>query len=155
MIWAFVFTTSSYCGSVVQEREKRFKYLTNVSGTRQLPYWAGNYAFDLLIFCIPLIIYFIIAFSLGEDGHFVTKFAGYLVVELILFAFSFIGYSYLFSFIFQKSTTAYRFFPFLNLIFFYSLPLIPYQLDSQSVLAQYVMPLLTPFVAYSSFFNTP
>jgi hypothetical protein len=48
-----------------------------------------------------------------------------LVVGLFLFGFSFIGYSYLFSFIFQKSTTAYRFFPFLNLIFFYFLPLIP------------------------------
>lgn len=29
------------------------------------------------------------------------------------------------------------------------------QLDNKSILAQYVMPLLTPFVAYSAFFNTP
>jgi hypothetical protein len=128
--------------------------LTNVSGTRQLPYWAGNYAFDLLIFIIPLTIFFIIAYALGEDGTYVTRFSGYLVIELILFAFSFIGYSYLFSFIFQKSTTAYRFFPFINLIFFYSLPILPLQLDNTTILAQYVMPLLTPFVAYTNFFNT-
>lgn len=65
MTWAFVFTTSSYCGGVVLEREKRFKYLTNVSGTRQLPYWAGNYAFDLLIFIVPLTVFFIITFAIG------------------------------------------------------------------------------------------
>jgi ATP-binding cassette, subfamily A (ABC1), member 3 len=96
-----------------------------VSGARQLPYWAGNYSFDLLIFYFPLIIFFIIAYALGDKGVLITRFTGYLVVGLFLFGFSFIGYSYLFSFIFQKSTTAYRFFPFLNLIFFYFLPLIP------------------------------
>lgn len=129
--------------------------MTNVSGTRQGPYWAGNYAFDYLIFCLPLSIYFIIAYALGEDGNFVTRFTGYLVLELALFAFSFIGYSYLFSFIFQKSNTAFRFFPFLNLVFFYFLPLIPATIDNKSFLAQYVMPLLSPFVAFNSFWNTP
>ncbi len=125
MVWAFVFNTSSFCGGVVLEREKRFKYISNVSGLRQYPYWAGNYAFDLVIFYIPLIVFFVIAFALGDSGKFVTDIAGYLIIGLILFGFSFIGYSYLFSFIFQKSTTAFRFFPFLNLIFFYFLPLIP------------------------------
>lgn len=155
MIWAFVFTTSSYCGDVVLEREKRFKYISNVSGARQLPYWAGNYAFDLVLFYLPLSVFFIIAFALGSEGTFITDFAGYLVVALFLFGFSFIGYSYLFSFIFQKSTSAYRFFPFINLLFFYFLPSIPSTLNNnQGILAQYVMPLLSPFVAYSSVFNT-
>ena len=155
MIWAFVFTTSSYCGDVVQEREKRFKYISNVSGARQLPYWAGNYAFDLLLFYLPLSIFFIIAFSLGSEGSIITDFAGYLVIALFLFGFSFIGYSYLFSFVFQKSTTAYRFFPFINLLFFYFLPSIPTTAyNNEGILAQYVMPLLSPFVAYSAVFNT-
>lgn len=71
-----------------------------------------------------------------------------------MFGLSFIGYSYLFSFIFQKSSTAFRFFPFLNLIFFYFLPNIPTIVAPEGFLAQYVMPFLTPFVALSSFFNT-
>lgn len=125
-----------------------------MSGLRQLPYWIGNYAFDLIIFYVPLIIYFIIAYSLGEQGHFVTKFTGYFIPCIFLFGLSFIGYSYLFSFIFQKSTTAFRFFPFLNLIFFYFLPLIPSIVDSGGILAQYIMPLISPFVAFSIFFNT-
>jgi len=72
----------------------------------------------------------------------------------LLFGFSFIGYSYLFSFIFQKSTTAYRFFPFLNLIFFYFIPLIPSINSPNGVLAQYIMPLISPFIAFTIFFNT-
>jgi hypothetical protein len=65
MVWAFIFNTSSYCGSIVLEREKRFKYLSNVSGIRQFPYWAANYAFDLIIFVIPLGIFFIVIACIG------------------------------------------------------------------------------------------
>lgn len=154
MIWAFVFNTSSYCGSVVLEREKRFKYLTNVMGTRQLPYWLGNYAFDMIIFYVPLLFFFVIIYAIGDYGNFLTRIVGYLIPTLILFGFSFIGYSYLFSFVFQKSTTAYRFFPFLNLIFFYFLPLIPSINDAEGILAQYIMPLLSPFIAFTILFNT-
>lgn len=154
MVWAFIFNTSSFCGSIVQEREKKFKYLSNVSGMRRLPYWSANYIFDLLLFFIPLTIFFIIVLAIGEQGEFVTRFAGYLVAVLLLFGFSFIGYSYLFSFIFQKSTTAFRFFPFLNLIFFYFIPMIPTVVSPGGFFAQYVMPILSPFVALTIFFNT-
>jgi hypothetical protein len=154
MTWAFIFNTASYCGSIVLEREKKFKYLSNVSGARQFPYWSANYALDLLLFLIPISFFFIIVYAIGSEGLFVTRFTGYLVLILVLFAFSFIGYSYLFSFIFQKSTTAFRFFPFINLIFFYMLPLLPSLVDSAGILAQYVMPVLTPFVALNAFFNS-
>ena len=111
--------------------------------------------FDLIVFYVPLIVFFIIAFALGEQGRFVTKFVGYLVIGLILFGFSFIGYSYLFAFVFQKSSTAYRFFPFINLVFFYFLPLIPAIINNyEGILAQYLMPLLSPFIAFSALFNT-
>lgn len=121
---------------------------------RRLPYWAANYAFDLVIFFIPLTFFFIIVYAIGEEGTFITRFAGYLVTILLMFGFSFIGYSYLFSFIFQKSTTAYRFFPFLNLIFFYFLPLIPSIVSPDGFFAQILMPLISPFVALTIFFNT-
>lgn len=154
MIWAFIFNTSSYCGSIVLEREKRFKYLSNVSGIRQLPYWSANYCFDLIIFYLPLAAFFLVLLAIGEKGEFITKFAGYLIAMLVLFGFSFIGYSYLFSFVFQKSSTAFRLFPFINLMFFYFLPSIPMIVAPGSVLALYIMPFLTPFIAFSTFFNT-
>lgn len=65
MVWAFIFNTSIYCGDLVLEREKRFKYLSHVLGLRKLPYWAANYAFDFTIFTIPLIIFFIILALIG------------------------------------------------------------------------------------------
>lgn len=154
MVWAFIFNTSSYCGSIVLEREKRFKYLSNVSGIRQVPYWLANYVFDLIIFFEPLIVFFLVLLAIGDQGHFITSFAGYLIAVLLLFGFSFIGYSYLFSFIFQKSTTAFRFFPFINLIFFYFLPLIPSIVTPGGFVPLYIMPFISPFVAFATFFNT-
>lgn len=64
-VWAFIFNTSTFCGDLVLEREKRFKYLSHVLGLRKLPYWSANYAFDLLIFTIPLILFFIMIFAIG------------------------------------------------------------------------------------------
>jgi len=130
--------------------------LSHVLGLRKLPYWTGNYAFDFTIFTIPLIIFFIIIFMLGEKANFLTDVAGYLVLILFLFALSFIGYSYLFSFMFQKSSTAFRLFPFFNLIFFFIIPTIPMNIStaSESVLAQYVCPLISPFVSFFYCFFT-
>ena len=154
MVWAFVFNTSSYCGGIVFEREKKFKYLSNVMGLRKLPYWSANYALDLIIFILPLVVFFIVIYSIGEKADFLTSITQYLIPLLLLFAFSFIGYSYLFSFVFQKSSTAYRFFPFLNLIFFYVIPQIPQFVDRDGALAQYVMPAISPFIAFSNAFFT-
>jgi hypothetical protein len=125
-----------------------------VMGLRKIPYWLGNYTFDLIIFLIPMVVFFILIFVLGEKAAFLTDVVGYLIILLILFAFSFISYSYFFSFIFQKSSTAYRFFPFLNLIFFYVLPQIPNFTAPESILAQNIMPLLSPFMAFSDSFFT-
>ena len=94
-------------------------------GLRKLPYWTANYAFDITIFTLPLIIFFIVIFAIGGNAKFLTDVADYLLVILALFSISFIGYSYLFSFMFQKSSTAFRLFPFFNLIFFFIIPTIP------------------------------
>lgn len=123
-------------------------------GLRKMPYWSANYALDLLIFIIPMIFFFVLIYSFGEKTKFLTDVTQYLVPLLLLFSFSFISYSYLFSFIFQKSSTAYRFFPFLNLIFFYLVPQIPSFVDREGVLAQYIMPLISPFIAFSNTFFT-
>lgn len=68
MIWAFIFNTSAYCGSIVLEREKRFKYLSNVMGLRKLPYWIANFAFDLILFAVPVAVFFIVVLALGKQA---------------------------------------------------------------------------------------
>ena len=102
-IWAFVFNTSSYCGDLVLEREKKFKYLSHVMGLKKIPYWSANYCFDMCIFFIPLIIFFIAIYLIGHEAKFLTNVTQYLIPLFLLFGLSFIGYSYLFSFMFQKS----------------------------------------------------
>lgn len=154
MVWAFIFNTSIFCGDLVLEREKRFKYLSHVLGLRKLPYWTANYAFDLSIFSIPLVIFFALLFAIGDKAKFLTDVAGYLVLILALFAISFIGYSYLFSFMFQKSSTAFRLFPFFNLIFFYVIPSIPMNSSPRSDFTQYVPPAISPFVSFFYCFFT-
>lgn len=109
-----------------------------------------------MIFTIPLSIFFIVIYSMGEKSNFLTDVAGYLVILFILFAFSFIGYSYLFSFMFQKSSTAFRLFPFFNLIFFFVIPSIPMNMrdSDNNILAQYVCPMISPFIAFFNCFFT-
>ena len=153
-VWAFIFNTATYCGDLVMEREKKFKYLSHVMGLRKLPYWSANYCFDLLIFTIPLVIFFGLIFAIGKVGKLLTDIIKYLAPLLVLFSFSFIGYSYLFSFIFQKSSTAFRLFPFFNMIFFFVLPSFAVNIDGKGFVAQYVNPLISPFMAfYNSFFT--
>lgn len=153
-VWAFVFNTSIYCGDLVLEREKKFRYLSNVMGLRKLPYWSANYCFDLLIFTIPLAVFFIVVFAIGKQAHFLTEVTKYLVPLFVLFALSFIGYSYLFSFMFQKSSTAFRLFPFFNLIFFFVVPSFAIQIAKDGVVAQKINPLLSPFMAFFNSFFT-
>ena len=72
MVWGFVFNTSSYCGSIVFEREIKFKYLSNVMGLRKIPYWLANYTLDLIIFVLPLTAFFILIYIIGEKANFLT-----------------------------------------------------------------------------------
>ena len=153
MVWAFVFNTSAYCGSIVLDREKKFKYLSNVMGLRKLPYWMGNYAFDILIFLVPLTPFFVLIYVI-EEADFLREIVHLLIPLLIVFCLAFIGYSYVFSFMFQKSNTAYRLFPFFNFIFFYVILQIPQFIDRKSVIAIWVTPIISPFIAFSNAFST-
>ena len=154
MVWSFIFNTSSYCGGIVLEREKRFKYLSNVMGLRKFPYWMANFTFDLLLFLIPVAVFFIIVLAMGNSAQFLTSKLQYLVPVFVLFGLSFITYSYTWSFVFQKSNTAYRFFPFINFLFFYLLPMISVYASPQSVATKYVVPAVSPFLAFYFVFFT-
>mmetsp|Transcript_145344 Transcript_145344/g.205741 ORF Transcript_145344/g.205741 Transcript_145344/m.205741 type:complete len:85 (-) Transcript_145344:134-388(-) len=49
---AFGFSTTSYSGNVVYEREKKLKYALNVMGCRVVPYWVGTFMFDYLMYLV-------------------------------------------------------------------------------------------------------
>ncbi len=121
---------------------------------RKAPYWTAHYCFDLILFLAPLSVFFIVIYALGNKADFVQSMVPYMVPQLILFSFSFIGFSYVFSFIFQKANTAYKSFPIINLIFFYVLPSMPQYFIPFNFVTQYLMPLLSPFIAFNNCFFT-
>jgi hypothetical protein len=123
-------------------------------GLRKFPYWIANFTFDILLFLLPIVIFFILVGVFHNQTEFILDKTQWLVPVFILFAFSFISYSYAFSFVFQSSSTAYRFFPFINLLIFYFLPLLPSIIIPTSVTAKYIMPLISPFIAFSNTFQS-
>jgi hypothetical protein len=80
----------------------------------------------MLLYIIPVLIFFVVTLALGNISNFLTTRLPYLIPVFVLFGFSFMTFSYAWSFAFQKATTAYRFFPFLNFLLFYMIPLIPF-----------------------------
>lgn len=118
-------------------------------GLKKLPYWSANYTFDFLNLFVPYFIFLVIVLITGNPEF--KKCLGYLTFGYLLFTFSFISYSYLISFMFNKSTTAFRTFPFFNLVLFYIIPFIIGMLDIDIYLA-YLFFAPSPFVILQAIF---
>ena len=124
-------------------------------GLKKFPYWIANFTFDMILFIIPVAIFFIITLALGKQAEFLTNNLPYLLPVFATFGIAFMTYSYAWSFAFQKATTAYRFFPFLNFLFFYMLPMILVYALPHSDVTKYFVPFTSPFIAfYFVFFTT-
>lgn len=151
MCLAFSFNTASYCGSIVREREISFKYLSYVMGMKKSAYWLGTVAFDILIFCLPLAFLFIAIVSFpSEKSQILVNSFGWLALTLIIFSLSFISFTYLWSFAFDKARTAYRFYPFLVFLLFYVIPSIPMYIAPQNTAVHYAQPIISPLLALTS-----
>lgn len=110
---------------------------------KKLSYWAGTMSFDFAMFWIPSIVLLIViaCFTSCESQQLVQSF-GWLVLTLLVFFFSFLSFAYLWSFSFDSSRSAYRFYPFLMFLLFYIAPNIPtYVVPSNPVL-----PLVSPLI---------
>jgi len=97
-----------------------------VMGMRKIPYWLGTMCFDMILFWIPSIILCIViaCFPSDKSSIYVEKF-GYFFILFAAFSLAFLPFTYLWTHAFQKSQTAYRFFPFFIMIIFAILPQIP------------------------------
>ena len=120
-------------------------------GMKKAAFWLGNISFDLIMFCIPLGLIFLVigVFPPDKSSDFVSSF-GWLALSLVIFSFSFLPFTYLWSFAFDKSNTAYRFFPFLVYILFYIIPVIPMFIFPTSPAIQYALPLLSPLLGLNA-----
>ena len=82
----------------------KLKYALNVMGCRVIPYWLGTFIFDYIMFLFTIIVFFLIV-VIGKIT-FITDFVGELLFILLSFGFSFINWSYMCGFLFEKSNSA-------------------------------------------------
>ena len=124
-VFAFSLNTAVYCSLPVYEKEEKLKYLMDVMGLRNLPYWIGNLMVDFLVMtCMNIIIsglYWWLQTQL-EDSQFnglVTFVSpqGFLFM-LLAHGFALINVGYAWSFLFDRALSAIKFFP---LIYFFLL----------------------------------
>ena len=124
-VFAFSLNTAVYCSLPVYEKEEKLKYLMDVMGLRNLPYWIGNLTVDFFIMtCMNLIIsglYWWLQTQLADSQfHGVVTFIGPrdFLFMLISHGFALINIGYAWSFLFDRALSAIKFFP---LIYFFLL----------------------------------
>ena len=105
---AYSCTLAVFCGSIVYEREKKLKYALNVMGCRTFPYWLGTFAFDYILFCV--IASFFILFGVIFSLEVVSSYVGQWIVVLLTMGLSFLSWTYLWTFIFEKAASAEKYF---------------------------------------------
>ncbi len=118
---------------------------------KKTSYWLATMSFDLLLFWLPFSILFLVigCFPSSENQVLVSSF-GWLALSLVLFSFAFLSFTYLWSFAFDSSRTAYRFYPFLMFLFFYTLPQIPTYIFPTNPILQYVLPIWSPLIGLTN-----
>lgn len=57
------FSNTSYCVTIVTEREEKLKYALHVMGCRVSSFWIGTFLFDYMMYFIVQIIYFLIVWA--------------------------------------------------------------------------------------------
>lgn len=117
----------------------------------KLSYWTGTISFDLLMFCLPLSLVFLVigCFPADKNSQLVSAF-GWLALTFILFALSFLSFTYLWSFAFDKARSAYRFYPFLVFLLFFIVPSIPTYIVANSSVLEWVLPPVSPLMALNA-----
>jgi len=123
VFFAFGLNTAVYCSLPVYEREEKLKYLMDVMGLRNLPYWIGNITVDFIAMTIMNLIVYGLYYWFYSDLTIVGKFLNFPTpTEFLIFmiphglAIITIGYAY--NFLFDKALSAVKVFP---LIYFFGL----------------------------------
>lgn len=61
----FIFNSSSNCGTIALEKDKKLKYVLNIMGMKSTPYcyWIGTFCFDILMYLAICIIFNVLLFA--------------------------------------------------------------------------------------------
>jgi len=127
--FAFTLNTGAYCSLPVYEREVKLKYMMDVMGLRNLAYWIGNLSVDFLVMTfINLVVaglyaamYYQFYIYDTEYLHITSPNPFTVLMFLVPHGLAIITIGYLFSFMFDKSLSAIKFFP---MLYFFGLFLL-------------------------------
>lgn len=89
-------------------------------GCRVIPYWFATFVFDFIVFIITVIAFFIVAWA--SSISFIMEFWAEMMFAFIFFGFSFISFSYMCGFLFEKSNSALKGFPAINFFIVWCVP---------------------------------
>lgn len=87
---------------IVEEKERKLKYMMNIMGLKTLPYWIGNFLVDYFIMLLYVIV-FVICGSAIENVDLLKEGMGNWVICVLIPGFAVcLLQSYMISFFYQK-----------------------------------------------------
>ena len=117
---AYANNSSIYIGIPVKEREDKLKYALNVMGCKILPYWLGTFLFDFSVYFLSVIVFFIMLYC-WNITYLIIHIQKILLI-MVTFGFALINLAYVCGFMFDKSNSAYKYFPVMNVFILYGIP---------------------------------
>lgn len=119
---AFCFNSTIYITLPVHERELLIKKVLHGMGLRVLPYWFGTFCFDIIIYGILVIFYFLISLSFKLECVIDNSLPTLLIFST--FGFCYLTYSYLCGFLFKTVDRALKLFAIFNFFVIFCIPLM-------------------------------
>lgn len=98
--FGIVISSGLYCVTPVRDRELGLRHLLNFAGMRSSSYYLGLMMAELVIFTIPCILLFVIAYLTDLEQFY--RETQWLLPTFILFGFPFIALNQLISLVFEK-----------------------------------------------------
>ena len=160
---SFIWSSSLYVISTVQDREMKLRYLLNFAGMMSTPYFLGMFMAELLIFMIPILLLLLLG------AIFKVTIIGTLAVQMFLsfffFAFSFLQLNYLIGFMFSTVEQAFKRQPLILIILvsiygilmtiigLFQIRVSPDFVETTALVFMYINPFYTLFAAIFRLIN--
>ncbi|EGR34152.1 hypothetical protein IMG5_022510 [Ichthyophthirius multifiliis] len=129
IVQAYSMNTSIYINTPVLEEELQIMYILRSNGIKISTYWLGTFIVDYFSYLLTLVIFIYSLYVYQID--FLEEQLGKLSVILCVFGISLILFSYLCSFLFSKSSQAFKSFPIYSFFICYSIPWVILQITKE------------------------
>ncbi|KJE92513.1 ATP-binding cassette transporter subfamily A [Capsaspora owczarzaki ATCC 30864] len=106
LIFGMSFLAGSFVSLIVQERIVDAKHLQVLAGADLLSYWLGSFLWDLINFCVPVVIIWVVLAVFNMPQYTGDSFGG-IAMLFLFYGWAVIPFVYCVSFLFNTTTTAY------------------------------------------------